>query len=89
MRWENSHSSVAVIGPRFAADAKRAAIAENWQTGIQTMIAHGWLSKDSPYVVELQQFLKNSSLAEMGASIRSEPRSGMEIRLDKIVRMAF
>ena len=88
-RWENSRSSVAVIGPRFVADAEREAIAKNWQIGIQTMIAHGWLSEDSPYVVELQQFLNDPSLADVGASISSKPRSGMEIRLDKIVRMAF
>lgn len=88
-RWENRLSSAAVIGPRFSADAGREAIAENWQTGIQTMVAHGWLSKDSPYVVELLQFLKNPALVDLGASIRSEPTSGMEARLDKIVRMAF
>ena len=88
-RWENSRSSLAIIGPRFGADAEREAIAANWQTGIQTMIAHGWLSKDSPYVVELQQFLNNPSLVDMGASIGSEPTSGMEARLEKILRLAF
>ena len=89
MRWENTSSSVAIIGPRFGADADREAIAENWQTGLQTMVAHGWLSEDSPYVVELLQFLNNPSLVDVGASISSTPRSGMEARLDKIVRMAF
>lgn len=89
LRWENTSSSVAIIGPRFGADADREAIAENWQTGIQTMIAHGWLSEDSPYVVELLQFLKNPSVSDVAASISSKPISGMETRLDKIVRMAF
>ena len=88
-RWENRLTSVPIIGPRFGADAEREAIAENWQTGVQTLIAHGWLSKDSPYVVELLQFLTDPSLVDVGASISSEPRSGMEARLDKIVRMAF
>lgn len=88
-RWENRLASVPIIGPRFSADAEREAIAENWQTGVQTLIAHGWLSKDSPYVVELLQFLTDPSLVDVGASISSEPRSGMEARLDKIVRMAF
>ena len=89
MRWENRDSSVLIIGPRFAADAERTVIAKNWQTGIQTMIAHGWLSKDSPYVVELQQFLKNPAVVDLGASISSEPTSDMEVRLDKILRLAF
>lgn len=40
-RWENRLSSVPIIGPRFGADAEREVIAENWQTGIQTLIAHG------------------------------------------------
>ena len=88
-RWENRLTSVPIIGPRFSADAEREAIAENWQTGIQTLIAHGWLNKDSPYVVELLQFLTDPSLVDVGASISSEPTSSMEARLDKIVRMAF
>lgn len=88
-RWENRLSSAAIIGPRFGTDAERGAIAENWQTGIRAMVAHGWLSKDSPYVVQLLQFLKNPALVDPGASISSEPTSGMEARLDKIVRMAF
>ena len=88
-RWENRLTSVPIIGPRFSADAEREAIAENWQIGIQTLIAHGWLSKDSPYVVGLLQFLKNPALVDLGASISSEPTPGMEARLDKIVRMAF
>ncbi len=77
-RWENRLTSVPIIGPRFSADVEREAISENWQTGIQTLIAHGWLSKDSPYVVELLQFLTDPSLVDVGASISSEPRSGME-----------
>lgn len=88
-RWENRLTSVPIIGPRFSADAEREAIAENWQTGIQTLIAHAWLSKTSPYVVELLRFLTDPSLVNVGASIASEPANGMESRLDKIVRLAF
>lgn len=88
-RWENSHSSVPIIGPRFSADARREAIAANWQAGIRTLIAHGWLMGDSPYVGELLQFLEAPSPVDMGAIIRSEPQRGMEALLDEIVRMAF
>lgn len=88
-RWENRLTSVPIIGPKFSADAEREAIAENWQTGIQTLIAHGWLSKTSPYVVELLRFLTDPSLVNVGASIGSEPANGMESCLDKIVRLAF
>ena len=88
-QWENRLSSAAIIGPRFSADVGREAIAENWQIGIQTMVAHGWLSEDSPYVAELLQFLKNPALVDVDASISSTPRSGLEVRLDKIVHLAF
>ena len=88
-RWENRLTSVPIIGPRFSADAGREVIAENWRVGIQTLIAHGWLLKNSHYVGELLQALKDPSQVDLGASIRSEPMTGMEAVLDKIVRLAF
>lgn len=88
-RWENRLSSVPIIGPRFSADAGREAIAENWRAGIQTLISHGWLLKHSPYIAELLQALKDPSQVDLGTSIRSEPMTGMEAVLDKIVRLAF
>ncbi len=88
-RRENRLSSLPIIGPRFGMDAGREAIARNWQIGIQTMISHGWLMDESPYVAELVQFLKDPSQVDVSASIRSEPMKGMESLLDKIIRMAF
>ena len=88
-RWENERSSVLVIGPRFGADATRETVTANWQTGIRTLIAHGWLLENSPYVAELLQALNDASQVDVGASVRSEPMEGMESLLDKIVRLAF
>ena len=88
-RWENRQSAVPIIGPVFGPDTDREAIGANWEAGIRTLVAHGWLSGSSSYVAELMQFLGDPSHREMDSIIRSEPNVGLEALLDGIIRLAF
>ena len=88
-RWENRWSAIPVIGPKFSPDASSEEIARNWQTGMQVLIAQGWLREASPYIAEVLLFLRQPMPGDFGSRVRSEPAEGMEALLDRILRMVF
>ena len=91
LRPMNNYLPVVTIGPQFGLDSSRSRIAGDWSLGIQQMIRHGELTSQSTYVVALLDTLLQIEKydPDLQFKIKSRPKSGMEMLIDKVIRLAL